>query len=94
MFRSAKKLADAEVKPELAHTNDRLKAGLMIVRVGLAENPKARAGDLKSSEQGDVKCVEFHFALKSRRQSFDDRGAQDRLSVRYRDSYHGENYDG
>lgn len=93
MFWSAQKLTDAKVKPKVCHTNDGLKAGLMIVRVSLAENSEARAGDLKSLHERDVKSVEFNPALKSCRQSFDDGGAQDWFGVRNSDGNSGENND-
>ena len=93
MFRSSKKLPDSEIKAEFAHTDDGLKAGFVVVRVSLSENSQARAGDLKSLHERDVKRVQLNFALKSCRQCFDDGGAQDRLSARDSDSNNGENYD-
>src|ERR1035438_8623811 len=76
-----KKIADSHMEAELGNANDRLKSGLVIIRIGFSENSETGARDLESLAQRDVESIELNLTLEPGRQGLNHRCAQDRFGA-------------
>ena len=77
----AKKGHDPKAKSEFRHTDDRLKSGLMVIGIGIAEDLESLTRNLKSVGQRDMKCAKLNSALESDGKSFNYRGPKNRFGA-------------